>query len=161
MRKRTLTKKMPSRGTVATQLSRALDDIDVAIRQYVWRPLDWHYHVLTLWAMAALTSGAWTWFPLLGLGSPDGGYGKTTTLQVLEAITGGHYHWRSGELVQRAKQDIATELDQTRDELRRKAGTLAVNIAEKVLRSKLNNEQKELATTAYIAEADQMSFDDL
>jgi F-type H+-transporting ATPase subunit b len=54
----------------------------------------------------------------------------------------------------KAKKDIETELDQGREFLKQQAGTMAISIAEKVIRTKLNQEQKELATAAYVADSD-------
>ena len=58
------------------------------------------------------------------------------------------------QISERAKKDIETELNQGREFLKQQAGTMAVSIAEKVLRTKLNPEQKELATAAYVADSD-------
>ena len=63
------------------------------------------------------------------------------------------------QLSKKAKKDIETELNQGREFLKQHAGTMAVSIAEKVLRTKLNQEQKELATAAYVADSDLNSAD--
>ena len=56
------------------------------------------------------------------------------------------------QLVGKAHKDIETELARTKDDLKRRAGALAVDIAEDLLRSRLTDEQKKLATASYINE---------
>ena len=63
------------------------------------------------------------------------------------------------QLTARAMKDIATEIEHNKDELRRQAGALAVDIAERVLRSQLTDEQKQTATAAYISETELGSSD--
>jgi len=69
-------------------------------------------------------------------------------------------HVQAKQLAEKARKDIETELSQGRDILKRQAGAMAVSIAEKVLRTKLSPEQKQLATAAYVADKDLISSDE-
>jgi hypothetical protein len=75
------------RVALASQLTEILDEIEAVIREYIWRPEAWEYHTLTFFVCHTHTLDAFDWSPLLGLGSPDGGYGKTSTLLLLKGLT--------------------------------------------------------------------------
>jgi len=60
------------------------------------------------------------------------------------------------QLVGKARKDVESELERTKDDLTRRAGVLAVDIAERLLRSELTDEQKQLATTTYVSEIESM-----
>ncbi len=59
-------------------------------------------------------------------------------------------------VVEKAKRDIAQSADIAREALRERAGALAVEVAEKVLRTELSAEQKRKATTVYLDEAERL-----
>jgi F-type H+-transporting ATPase subunit b len=59
-------------------------------------------------------------------------------------------------VVEKTKRDIAQSADIAREALRQRAGELAVQVAEKVLRTELSTEQKRKATTVYLDEAERL-----
>jgi len=69
------------------QLADALDAVEATVREFIWRPHNWEYHALTLWTMHTHLIEAFDWSPVLGIASPDGGYGKSSTLLLLTGLT--------------------------------------------------------------------------
>jgi hypothetical protein len=67
-------------------LRKALDTLYAVVQRYIWRPHEWEYTALTLWAAHTHFREAFSWYPHLVLRSPAGGYGKTQTLILLNAV---------------------------------------------------------------------------
>jgi F-type H+-transporting ATPase subunit b len=59
-------------------------------------------------------------------------------------------------VTEKAKREIAQSAELAREVLRQHAGALAVEVAEKVLRTELSAEQKRKATTVYLDEAERL-----
>jgi len=56
----------------------------------------------------------------------------------------------TAQLVEKAQREIAQSAEVARAALREQVGTLAISVAEKVLRGELTDEQKRRATTVYM-----------
>lgn len=62
----------------------------------------------------------------------------------------------SEQIVSQTQREIAQSVEQAREALRERVGTLAIDVAEKVLRGELTEEQRRKATTVYLNEAAQI-----
>ena len=68
--------------------------------------------------------------------------------RILDSAKGEAEH-----VIEKAQREIAQSADLAREVLRQRAGALAIDVAEKVLRAELSDEQKRKATSVYLEEA--------
>ena len=57
-------------------------------------------------------------------------------------------------VIAKTQREIAQSVDLARESLRERAGTLAIQVAEKLLRTELSDEQRRKATTVYLDETE-------
>lgn len=60
----------------------------------------------------------------------------------------------SEAIVEQTQREIAQSVEQVRESLRERTGALAIEVAEKLLRGELTEEQKRKATTVYVNETE-------
>jgi F-type H+-transporting ATPase subunit b len=58
------------------------------------------------------------------------------------------------QVIAKTQREIAQSVELARESLRERAGTLAVQVAEKLLRTELSDEQRRKATTVYLDETE-------
>jgi F-type H+-transporting ATPase subunit b len=59
----------------------------------------------------------------------------------------------SEQIIDKTQREIAQSIERARESLREQTAALAIDVAEKVLRGELTDEQKRKATTVYLDEA--------
>jgi len=59
----------------------------------------------------------------------------------------------SEQIIEKTQREIAQSVERARESLREQTASLAIDVAEKVLRGELTDEQKRKATTVYLDEA--------